>query len=755
MAGTDRARGASLRHALSSAFCTALLATLLAACGGGGDGGGGLSTGTTPLPQTLVVTLPPAQQALGATLSFSSNADDPANALTFRWDFGDGATSALAAPTHAYAKAGVFSVRLTVSNEAGNALSTTGVVAIADFAIVSGKACSGAGSTGWCWQRPLPQGNAIFDYAFVDDTHGWAVGEGGSVLATADAGVSWQAQVSGTGLDLGRVSFANAQVGWVAGSFGEVLKTADGGATWQRLSFGQDEPAQGIHATDISNAWVTTLYGTAYVTKDGGSQWRRIVAPAGAFKLAMVSGTDVWALPYYNDGTTTTLSHSLDGGVTWMNVALPPMPAGFTSSPQDLQFADATHGLLTWTEFGLDADSQMFVSRDVAWRTVDGGASWLAVGAPPGGTSGDPYRLVDATTLFVSSFLSPLQRSSDGGATWQDVPLPLVADSYIASYETYSAQRLIVTDGAGRVYLSVDGGARWNLRGAGAGALAGLNGIWFFDSREGMALAYDGSSVRTSDGGRTWATAAPASSFGWRRPQFLADASIGWVVSGSGTIARSTDKGRSWVVPGNSPLVGVTDFHFIDDQHGWAVSPYGTVGSAALYSSIDGGSSWQSAAGTSTLGGLVSVRFGDLMHGAAVGPAGIAMVTVDGGTSWIPRPTGIASNLRRITFADAMTAVAVGDNGAVVRSTDQGRTWTRVASPTANNLNDVRFVSATVGHAAGELGTLITTRDGGLSWTLSSTGARPALQSVFFVDEQTGWITGDNGSILATATGGR
>ena len=352
----------------------------------------------------------------------------------------------------------------------------------------------------------------------------------------------------------------------------------------------------------------------------------------------------------------------------------------------------------------------------------------------------------DGYTLLIATAALPISRS-----VYSKLPFDPARDFAPVTLLTRTPLVLIVTDGNGRVYLTTDGGATWNLRGAGGTASAGLNSIWFFDSREGMALAYDGSSVRTTDGGQTWASATPAVSFGWRRPQFLADASIGWVVSGSGTISRSTDKGRTWIAPGSTPLVGVTDFHFIDAQHGWAVSPFGTVGQAALYTSVDGGSSWQSVVGTSTLGGLVSLRFGDLMHGAAIGPAGIAMVTTDGGTTWSPRPTGIASNLRRITFADAMTAVAVGENGAIVR----GRTWTPVASPTANNLNDVRFVSATVGDAAGEFGTLITTHDGGQNWTLASTGVRPALQSVFFVDEQTGWIAGDNGSIMATATGGR
>jgi len=751
MAGIDSGRGARARGALAAL----VLAAVLAACGGGG-GSAAPGGASTQLPSTLVLTMPAAQQALGATLSFSSNAVDPAGALTYQWDFGDGATSALAAPTHAYAKAGVFTVRLTLGNDNGNTLSSTGAVAIADFAVVAGKACSGASSSGWCWQRPLPQGNVIYDYVFVDDSHGWAVGDGGTLLATVDAGVTWNAQVSGTRQALGRVSFANTLVGWVAGSNGEVLKTADGGATWQRFSFGQTEPVQTIRAVDASNAWVTTFFGTAYVTADGGSQWRRIVVPPGSFKLAMVSGSDVWALPYYNDGTAR-LPHSVDGGVTWSDVALPALAPGFASSPQELQFVDATHGVLMWTEFGLDSATQTFISRDVAWRTTDAGVSWQPIGPPPGGAFGGSYRLVDATTLFVSTFSATLQRSSDGGVSWQDVPLPAVMNSFVASYESFSAQRLIVTDGIGRTYLTIDGGAHWNLRGAGGVGMAGMRSLWFFDSREGLAIGYDGGQ-RTSDGGQTWVTAPPSDNFDWRRAQFLADASLGWVLSQTGTFHRSTDKGRTWQAPAaqaSMPSTYVTDFHFIDAQHGWAVSPYGAIGQAAFYTSADGGSSWQAVGGTSIVEGLVSLRFGDTLHGAAVGPIGIAMVTADGGATWSPRPTSISATLRRVTFADAATAVAVGENGVIVRSTDQGRNWTQIDSPTFYNLNDVRFVSAKVGHASGDFGTLLTTRDGGLSWTSASTGASPNLQAVFFIDEQTGWIAGDNGSILATATGGR
>ncbi|MEP7301630.1 MAG: YCF48-related protein [Caldimonas sp.] len=755
MAGFHKAAGAASRRALA----TFLLSALLAACGGGGGGGGiVLPVGTTQLPATLIVNVPAAPQALGVPIPFASNASDPSAVLSYAWDFGDGETSSQARPTHAFARAGIFTVRLVLGNEAGNSLATTVSVAVSDLAIVAGKGCSGAAGTGWCWQRPLPQGNAIFDYAFVDDSRGWAVGEGGTLLATVDAGVSWNAQVSGTRLDLGRVHFVSAMVGWVAGSNGEVLKTLDGGASWQRLSYGQTEPAQTIRAADADNAWVTSTYGSAYVTRDGGSQWSRIVAPSGDFKLAMVSGTDVWALPYYNDGTAR-LAHSVDGGLAWTEVAMPPFEPGATSSPRDLQFADATHGLLVGTEFVFDPVAGADVTREGVWLTADRGVSWQPLTPPAGSMPGTTYKLVDATTVFASSDITPLQRTSDGGATWEPVPLPVVAGTFIAFYETFTAQRIVATDGLGRSYLTVDGGAHWALRGAGGAAAASVSSLWFFDSREGVALAYDGSTVRTSDGGQTWTAGIAAVAAGWRRAQFLADASLGWAIADSGAIHRSADKGRSWQAPPASTgalLSSVTDFHFFDAQRGWAVSPFGSAaGQTAFYASSDGGLSWESVGGAGILGGIVALRFGDALHGAAVGPIGIAMVTADGGATWSPRPTGINANLRRIAFASASIAVAVGENGAIVRSTDQGRTWTPVTSPTTRGLNDVRFVSASVGHASGEFGTVLTTRDGGQSWALSPAGLRTTLQAVFFVDEQTGWIAGDNGNILATANGGR
>lgn len=730
----------------------AIMSLTLVACGGGGSSE---TPPPTELPTTLQVTAPTGHAALGTAVAFSSNAADPRNTLSYRWQFGDGATSTEANPSHTYARTGVYAVQLTVTNEAGITRSGDGSVSIADLDIVRGKSCSG----GWCWQRPLPQGNPIYDYFYVNDKLGWAVGEGGTILVTNDGGVTWTAQNSGTELNLNKVVFVDAQVGWITSSNGQLLKTSDGGAHWLAVSTGQNETGARLAVVDANNARFFNSWGSIVTTRDGGVTWTR--GQGSYYAPAFVPGsmTDVWAIGYYG---SDPLQHSTDGGTTWTPVNLPPAEANLYRSVASVQFADASHGWVLGQESGYVAGTQAYVTRALALRTVDGGASWLAFTAPSSGqyySNNYAMKFVDRNIGFAwSSYPGAILRTVDGGMSWQPASVPATLSYYTSlSLQAYSAQVLLLKeDYTGRVHLSTDGGSTWAERAAGGLISPSLNSVWFFDSREGLAIGADGSSTRTTDGGQTWVTAAPLTGAGWRRAQFLADDSVGWVISDNGSIYRSTDKGKSWLspVPQTSATFYAHDYHFIDAQNGWAVTPYG-YSTGTIYRSVDGGSSWQPVAGTSAYTDLVSIRFADPMHGVAVGPVGVARVSVDGGQTWTARPTGIDRPLRRVSFIDAQTAIAVGESGAIVRSTDRGHTWTRITSGTTATLNDVHFLDGKTGWAVGENGTVLTTSDGGLSWSLLPSGTRWSLQSAFFIDERTGWLVGDNGSILATATGGR
>lgn len=50
--------------------------------------------------------------------------------------------------------------------------------------------------------------------SFVDAGHGWAVGNGATILATTNGGATWTAQTSGTASFLFGVSFVDASHGW-------------------------------------------------------------------------------------------------------------------------------------------------------------------------------------------------------------------------------------------------------------------------------------------------------------------------------------------------------------------------------------------------------------------------------------------------------------------------------------------------------------------------------------------------------------
>ncbi len=72
----------------------------------------------------------------GVAVSFNGSASDPSavdsGSLSYSWSFGDGGTSNVAKPSHAFASAGTYTVTLTVSDKDGGSHSVTTTAAISD-----------------------------------------------------------------------------------------------------------------------------------------------------------------------------------------------------------------------------------------------------------------------------------------------------------------------------------------------------------------------------------------------------------------------------------------------------------------------------------------------------------------------------------------------------------------------------------------------------------------------------------------------
>ena len=107
--------------------------------------------------------------------------------------------------------------------------------------------------SGWFWQNPLPQGNALYSIDFVSPTTGWAVGALGTILKTSAGGVTWQHQYSGENVLLRSVSFTDAEHGTAVGSGGLIVRTNDGGLSWAIQDSGTEADLSGVSFSDANN----------------------------------------------------------------------------------------------------------------------------------------------------------------------------------------------------------------------------------------------------------------------------------------------------------------------------------------------------------------------------------------------------------------------------------------------------------------------------------------------------------------------
>jgi photosystem II stability/assembly factor-like uncharacterized protein len=193
---------------------------------------------------------------------------------------------------------------------------------------------------------------------FADATHVVAVGDGGAVLTSADAGQSWTPQTSDTTDDLRHLSFGDATHGWALATTGSVLATADGGASWAPvapLSSSVGALAGDMEFVDAAHGWVANSWDGVWATADGGQTWVHqatdsIFAMSG---LAFVDATHGWGSTPYQVVRTD------DGGATWSTISNPVLNGSF----HDI---DATDAQRVW---GISEYGRIYVSGD-------GGETW-------------------------------------------------------------------------------------------------------------------------------------------------------------------------------------------------------------------------------------------------------------------------------------------------------------------------------------------------------------------------------------------
>jgi photosystem II stability/assembly factor-like uncharacterized protein len=270
---------------------------------------------------------------------------------------------------------------------------------------------------------------------------------------------------------------------------------------------------------------------------------------------------------------------------------------------------------------------------------------------------------ISQTTAWASGYLGTVLRTTDRGATWQQVGPPGTQDLQFRDIEAFDADHAVIvspplnapTDS--RIYVTSDGGQHWTLAFVNTDPGAFYDCMTFFDHKRGLALSDppDGKKFRilaTSDGGYNWHVVDPAG-MPDALPGEAAFAASGqcitsdhghraWFGTGGGAQARvfrSDDRGQSWTVSAtpirSGPTAGIFALAFRGEQHGFAAGGDFTspaLSPDALALTDDGGTSWQlvAAAPNQYRSGAAWVNGSDAV---IVGPTG-SDVSFDGGRTW-------------------------------------------------------------------------------------------------------------------------
>jgi photosystem II stability/assembly factor-like uncharacterized protein len=301
---------------------------------------------------------------------------------------------------------------------------------------------------------------------------------------------------------------------------------------------------------------------------------------------------------------------------------------------------------------------------------------------------------ISASTAWISGYTPTdgvVMRTTDGGATWQDVSPPGSAGLQfrdIAAFDANDAVAMSIGNNTTdfRMYVTHDGGQSWDLTFVNAEPTAFYDCMTFLNRKVGLAISDppDGVHFRviaTDDGGMSWHVT------GLQMPA----APGAYAFAASGQCLTSDHGHRAWFGSGGAE--------------------------ASVFRSDDGGSSWTKAPTPMLFGptaGINGIAFNGQQRGIAVGgdfllptasPDAFAR-SFDGGSSWSLVPGAPQEYRSGVTWVDGHTAIAVGLSGSDV-STDFGATWQRFDSGSLDTVDCASPVACWASGAGGRVAYLV------------------------------------------------
>jgi len=404
------------------------------------------------------------------------------------------------------------------------------------------------------WPQSSGTGVRLNALAFTDDDHGWAAGAAGTLLRTDDGGASWSPVPLGTGVELLTVAAAGASV-WVGGAEAGCWRSTTGGLSFAYHDLGLDlQPdVAAIALPGEDEVWIAGGGGFVRRSTDGGATWtwpvhtlhgpvggiafaggRGVVALRSAPIAARWAGGDSLSLPA---GASLARSWTRELAVTTSQIrgntlAVNPRArstiwAVIGGTPYRSRDDGESWTQMTSVSTVVRANALVISPRDtsvfvlaavtntgqrIVMRSVNSGASWTTRHNHAFGEYGvpiepDPDR---PDTLLFGGDNDVLQRSVDGGLTWNDWGTRVFRSPCDLAIAPGDPDRIVVADGItgvglGRLFHSTDGGASFALRDSVDGSEVPSLGVSRHRNKTVFAMTWSTTGASFSeDGGETW-----------------------------------------------------------------------------------------------------------------------------------------------------------------------------------------------------------------------------------------------------------
>jgi photosystem II stability/assembly factor-like uncharacterized protein len=393
-----------------------------------------------------------------------------------------------------------------------------------------------------------------------------------------------------------------------------VMKSINGGTTWTHTNLNwtvsQNRTIRRLvmHPTNAKILLAATSAGL-YRTVNGGATWTQIL-PASTYDVEFQqnNGAIVYA-------TTNQVLKSTNGGASFS-----PLSASCTGSRYNIEIARSNPQVL-----------YTLCTNATVQKSTDAGATWAVVTAP-GVTLYGYYDNVLAVSpvseniVYVAGF--NMKRSTDGGVTWNGVPVAGHVDNHVLKFAPGSSS-ILFSGNDGGLFKSTDSGATWSSLNKGlaitqfyrigisrtnpdvmiAGAqdngnmkfasgsfsnITNADGMQGFidwsDSNVIYAAIQYGGFYRSTDGGVTFTNVNTPASGAWVAPWCQDPTVAKTIYAGTDKVYRSIDQGTTWT-PLNGALAGIGQFTVLGVAQSNTQVIYAGNGTK-LYRTTNGGGSW-------------------------------------------------------------------------------------------------------------------------------------------------------------------